>query len=397
MTLYAQHGHGKSDKIARALDATSIDGVIFGARNEKPENVRGIIQNIRQNYTTELLFDPQFYVSTFTPPHDGYLPEYESYYRAGRTRGDFVSAQRLAAYARGTLDFQYDLGLDRLISPTVYFSTFDDIWQQIALNLADASLTHYITLDQPPPLLLSFVFAEQALDSPQELDGFLDFLTSMDLHGVYLIVAREDGAYSCRFDNARLAQLLYMVHVLGVVNSFEVVCGYSDFVGVPLRAAGATSFATGWNHSLRQFNRRSFIRREGGGRRPRLRYSSSPLFSSILLSELQQVYEIGQLDQVLSGVDLDEIITAARSPEASDWSQNTSDLHHWQALAQLNAGLSGDFASDTTQVLRRLRDARALFALLQNDGVVFEGQNDVYYLDDWIDAVRSFQRRVAGG
>ena len=125
MTLYIQHGHGKADKIDKALQAGSIDGVIFGARNERRGNLESYINTLRENYDTKLLFDPQFYVSTFNPPNERYLPEYE-YFQPGRTATDFVGARRLSEYASQTLKPQFDLGLDYLISPSVLSETFVD-------------------------------------------------------------------------------------------------------------------------------------------------------------------------------------------------------------------------------------------------------------------------------
>ena len=75
MSLFAQHGHGKSDKITTALAGT-LDGVIFGARNEKPEKLAACLEDIRESFDVELLVDPQFYVCTQTPPNDRYLPDY---------------------------------------------------------------------------------------------------------------------------------------------------------------------------------------------------------------------------------------------------------------------------------------------------------------------------------
>ena len=265
MALYAQHGHGKAEKITDALEAGIVQGVIFGARNEKPENLAAYLAGLSDQYGCELLLDPQFYVSTLVPPHDRFLPEYP-YYEAGRTANDFTT-RKIREYVRATIDYQLDLGVTAVVSPSVIFESFSDRWYQIALNLADASLEHHASLTQPPPMLLSFILAEEALGAEEELGRFLDTVTQdgWDAGGFYLVVARCEGTYSQQFDSAHLANLLYLVHVLGEVNSLRVVCGYTDFVGIPLRAAGAAAFATGWHQSLRQFHRKNFIERPPGG------------------------------------------------------------------------------------------------------------------------------------
>lgn len=394
MALYAQHGHAKSDKITAALDGGSIQGVVFGARNESRDNLVSCVQQLRTDYAVPLLFDPQFYVSTLTPPNDRYLTEYP-YYKAGRTAADFVRASKLSEYAKETLGFQkVDLELTRLISPTVLFDTFDDRWYQISLNLADASLEFHSSLNDPAPLLLSFAFSEGALSSQDDIDSFLDQVTSWEVHGVYLIVARDEATYSQRFEDERLSRLLYLIHVLGSINGFEVVVGYADFCGVLMRAAGASAFATGWSQTLRQFHRRAFIRRPSGGQPARLRYSSKPLFNSILLSDLEQINDVGGIDLVLSKVPLDDVITSAKSPEASAWNQRTSELHHWETLRSLDSAISDNPSSDFDRLGQELEQAIELYEALKSAGVVFERNSQDQHLAEWSAAINSFRKGV---
>ncbi len=392
MSLYVQHGHAKAARLSEALARQRADGVIFAARNEKPQNLKDCLAELRRGIQCELLFDPQFYVSTLIPPNDRYLPEYP-YYEAGRTAADFIGASRIKGFVERTLGFQSQLGVDRLISPTVLMNGFTDRWSQVALTLADASIEYHAGLKDPPPLLLSFLIAEGAFDSKDELDSFLDTLTAWDVDGFYLIVARDERAYSQRFDDARLAHLLYAVHVLADRNGFRVVCGYSDFVGVLLRSVGATAFATGWSQSQRQFHVERFLKRPSGGRQARLRYSSGPLFNSIMLSELQSIHDVGAMPSVLSGVSLDEVIAKANGPEASDWNQSTSDHHHWETLAKLDRRLCGRVTDDAATIYEMLREAHGLYATLESR-VVFDRFTDGSHLPEWGRAMRSFKELV---
>ena len=392
MALYAQHGHGKSDKIDRALADDDLQGVIFGARNEKPGRLAAYIEKLREDDAdSTLLLDPQFYVSTMVPPNDRFLPEYR-YYEAGRSATDFTRASRVAAYAKSTLDFQIDLGVDSLISPSICFDSFSDRWHQIALNLADASLEYYGSLNDPPPLLLSFVFSEQALSSHEDVQRFLDTVTQddWDMEGFYLIVSRDESIYNQHFDTQRLSQLLYLVYVLGEINGLQVICGYSDFVGILLRAVGAEAFATGWSQSLRQFQKKNFLKRPPGGQPPRDRYSSGPLFNSILLGELQDIHEVGHLADGLSGVPLDHVITDAHSPQASDWTRPISQRQHWQTLQQLDQVLAGDVNADLRAILQRIRVARGLYTMLEATGAQFSRYTGKDHLAEWVRGIRVF-------
>jgi len=391
MSLYIQHGHGKADRISLALQDGCAEGVIIGSRNERQSSLETYVAELHESYSCQVLFDPQFYVCTLVPPNDRYLPEY-NYYTAGRAARDFIRATNVQKYVQQVLDYEAAIGADRLISPSVLFKSFSERWCQVALQLADTSIAYHATLDNAPPLLVSVVVGESALSSRAELVSFLDELTLLDMAGIYLVVARDHSSYSQRFDETRLANLLYLVHVLGKLNGLEVVCGYSDFVGYLLRAAGASSFATGWFQSTqRQFSENTFRKRKSGGKQGRLRYSSSPLLNSIMLSDVQGAHDVDELSRVLSGVELDSVISDATSPEASSWNQRNSEIHHWQTLSKLDAGITGDPKADVDLVIEAVRSAEDSYRVLKANGVAFERSTDSDHLQDWIGALQSFK------
>jgi hypothetical protein len=388
MAVYAQHGHAKADRLEIALEDGSITGVIFGARNETPEKLKSYIDSLGEKGT--MLFDPQFYISTINPPNDRYLPEY-SYYKAGLGPADFIGAKKLSSYCKKAIDFQMEIGADRIISPTVIFNSFENNWCQTALSLADASLDYHAGLNNAPPLLTSFVIGETALTPKKDVENFLDLVTAWDLEGVYLIFAREDSGYSQVFEPQRLAHALYMIHVLGHVNQFEVVNGFSDYCGLIFRSVGAAAFGTGWYQSLRQFHKSSFTKKtKGGGQVPKLRYSSIPLMSSIYLSELEQIRDIGELDSILSGVPLDENV----HENSDDWSQRSSELQHWQALSEADHKLAKTFAKRMAHLQDSLISASALYQNLEESGVVFSATTSSLHLDGWQEAIERFKKLI---
>jgi len=394
MTILVQHGHGKSDKIDDALNAGTVQGVIFAPRNEKPDNLALCVQTLANAYDCELLIDPQYYVSTFAPANTRYLTEY-GYFQGGLSASDFT-LRRIRTIVAGAIDFQINIGATSIISPTVLFDSFTDRWFQIALNLADASLEYHANLNTNTPLLLSFVLAEEALSAEDEVNRFLDTVTQdgWGMQGFYLIVSRRESTYNQDCESARLASLLYAVHVLGEVNALRVVLGYTDFLGIPLRAVGASAFACGWSQGLRQFVRKNFLLRPPGGQPARDRYSSGPLLNSIFLQELQDVFEFGRLDDVLSGVDLDEVITSAESPQAASWNLAVAQQHHWQTLNALDSALPGRARQRVIAVMGLIRAAQGLFAVLEREGVTFERFTGKDHLMNWSRALSEFARRV---
>jgi hypothetical protein len=331
MTLLAQHGWGKSDKITTSLDKESISGLIVSPRDETPDNARALISSVATDHPDSTrLFDPLFHVGLIIPAKDGKLPDYD-YYKPNLTRRDFIGASKYAKYASDVLGFQYGLDVSAIVSPTIELANFGDSSAQIALQLADASVEHHARQSDDRPLFLSFLINENAMASHEDLDAFLDTITIMDADGFYLMMSRASSTHNELIEPDRLAGLMYIVYILRIVNSLEVHCGYSDLIGLPLHAAGATSTACGWFGTLRRFTFNRF-RDTGGGRQPRPRYLSTPILESILVSELDQLYEVGIVDQFLSGTDYDEVF-ATTPPQRVTWSRETPVLHHWAALA----------------------------------------------------------------
>lgn len=394
MSLFIQHGYGKSDKIHTTIGDGTAQGVILAPRSEKPEKLTSCAEELAE-MDCEVLVDPQFYVSPLSPPNDQHLPEYP-YYTPGLTLAGLTGSRRITPHVKAALDFQAALPVTSLVSPTVIFDSFTDRWYQIALEFADASLVYHSGLTDPPPLLLSFVIGEEALTSLPDVNRFLDTVTQdgWDMAGFYLIVARSEKAYNQRFESARMANYMYLVHSLGAVNDLRVVCGYTDFCGIPFRAVGAEAFATGWAQTARQFHRSTFVYRKPGGQPPRERYSSSPLCNSIFMNELQDIYEVGQLTNVLSRVPLDSVITAAASPSAADWSNAISQKHHWQTLHALETSYTGTVRDNTRRLLRYLRDCQGRYVLLDAAGVQFDTNTDGDHLGDWIRATQLFAREI---
>lgn len=391
MSLYIQHGHGKSDKINQAIDEGTANGVIIAARNERIDKLDEFVNTLRDSHSdAAVLFDSQFFVSAITPANERFLDEYP-FYESGRAVGDFVGARKLAGYAQSTLEFQYQRPFTRVTTPTVIVRSFADRWSQIALQLADSAIEYHAEKPRLQPLMVSILLSENALDDRDDLDAFLDIITSWEVHGFYITIAREDPAYSQMIEPDRLAHLLYMIYVLGNRNSYEVVCGYSDFLGIPCLAAGASAFATGWYQSLRQFHIKSFLTKKPGGQRPVLRYSSGPLLNSIRLSELESVFDARQLEKVLSGVNLDQVVSNANTPLASDWNSAVSDRHHWQTLKSLESRLTRRVKPDVVELLRQVRQSQGLLTLLLSQGVPFDKRSSLEQgYKDWIAGMQRF-------
>lgn len=393
MAFFIQHGHGKGEKIHKAILERSAEGVILGARHEQPDNIVGCANELAEAFNCERMIDPQFFVSTLSPANEGHLPEYP-YYTGGLSAGR-MTGRRMRTIALDTLRFQTRAKVTRLISPTVIFNSFNDRWFQIALNLADASLEAHAALENPPPLLLSFHFSEQALANHDDVARFLDTVTQdeWNMAGFYFAVARDESDYDCSFEADRLANLLYLSNVLGSVNEVEVVFGYADFCGALFRAAGATAFASGWHQGQRRFHRSKFLQRKQGGQQPRARYASLPLLNSIFVGELRDINSQGYLGNVLSGVPADADVQKELAAK-HEINQVLQFQQHFQTLHKLDGLVVAQPQAALREMLRRIDEADELYATLKSAGIDFDGLTNGQHLPGWRDAIKGFAERA---
>lgn len=397
MHIYAQHGHGKSDKIEAGLRQGRLSGVILSPRNEQPDRMMAYVDALRREFGDQvtILFDPQFYVTTVTPARDGSLPDYP-YYKPGLTRGQFIAQDDINRYVRETLAYQTTMPLDRIIAPSVLFTDFRGPWSQIALSLGREAIAEHATLVDAPPLLLSLVVDESALRTRDALDEFLDIITTWDMAGFYLVVRCNDLNYPALFEEVSLANLVYLVYVLAEVNGLEVVCGYSDLVGLLLHAVGARATGTGWFHGLRQFSLARFQPATGGQQR-RPRYTSTQLLNSILVvPELETAYQVGAIAQVLSNTPYDGVMTSGNPANAS-WPPHVACLHHWKVLSDAARLVSSqESVAENLAVLdNNIQQAIAAYRALENAGVVFEPSSGSRNLALWMRVIGSFRADAA--
>ncbi len=397
--LLAQTGYGRGNKIHTALGEDLVGGVILSPKDERRERLEECVSDLRDRHADAwIMVDPQFYATTVSVPRDGRLPEYNYYAdHAPLSRNQF-SPRQIARYVHACLDYQNDLpGISHILSPSVLFDDFRDSWSQIALNMAEASIDHHDNLTDAPPLLVTVVTSELALRNATGLGEFLDALSGLEVDGFYLLLNRSSSGYQAAMDTRAMENLLYFVHVLAHLNDYQVVVGYSDWLGFLLHAAGASATATGWHQSLRQFSMARF-EPAGGGRRPRKRYSSTPLLSnSLIIPELDDIYRTGLLNNVLSGSDYDEILRTGPAAGEARWTDEIGCLAHWAAIGRAIAQIEAQRrpSAKLNTALGLIDGAVTLYDRLLHRGVNFEPQTGPDHLTSWRDSVLAF-RHTAG-
>lgn len=397
MSVLAQCGYGRADKIEQGLTAGVIDGVIMSPRDENKDRLEAAILQWGKDYpNANLLFDPQFYATTLSAPKDGHLSEYDYYNNnCGLGRMHF-SSSRIRRYVQECLEYQFNTfgdNLSYLISPSILFDDFRDYWSQVAINLSVESADFHSGLTKPPPLLISIIVSETAMHSLDALEEFLDALTELEVNGFYLIIRRNANTLQHAMEAASFARFMYMCYVLAEINEYTVIVGYSDWHSFLLESIGVNFTACGWHQNLRQFSLARYLP-PTGGRRPRKRYSSVPLLSSPLINpELQDIYMAGLLSTVLTGGENDAILSNGPSAGEGKWSDLIAAITHWKCLSSLAKQITpGSTVTDRLQrSLGFIQTAQNLYTRLAHSGINFDPSTGPHHLLEWRTAVQEFK------
>ena len=345
MTFWIQHGHGKAEKINAVADTGFLTGVILSPADEERPTMEATVDMVR-GHKAEPLLDPQLYVHTIA---GAAARCHESH---GLDFGEiswFASPEEIGNQIEAVVAANRNLGIDRIVAPSPYQTSFNDVWTPLSLQYARA------TIDAADhPVYISLVAEAAAFSDWEQTLRYLDALTTLDATGIYLIVGTSDRTYPLLWEPERLANVLRVIYTLAELNHYDIVWGYSDIAGVLGLASGASGAATGWYNSLRMWATGKWIPRSGG-RQANPRIFVEPLMSAIERnSEGVSIARTSHRKRAFPDQDLRQ---GLRSEEP--WGIADSWQQYLVAMAQLHQSVDQSLSvSDRINDLRqRLEDA----------------------------------------
>ncbi|MBA3710274.1 MAG: hypothetical protein H0W83_15795 [Planctomycetes bacterium] len=397
MTLFAQHGSRRggvtSTILVDGLRQGLVTGAIFSPANEEPDALDTLVSDCHEaSPTAELMIDPQVYVATLSGTRDTKLKKYPWFPTKVLKPASFT-LRATPKLVGAVLDWQYQRGVTTVVTPTVPITALDaEPYSQISYMMAQESCAHHAEQGVGKPLLVTLLIREDALQRTEAVREFVDRLRVLDPApaGFYVIVERLNPGYSQIFEERALANLLWCCHILGTLDGFRVVVGYTDLVGVLAQAAGAEATACGWHQSLRSFHRQRWM--PSFGRTPRKRFTSMPLFDSLLINpEVLAVSHAGLFERIRSNTAND-----TRMPDEQAWTLTTSTMHHWasigRGLTQVQAGKTPTERMERVEDL--LRRGIALGKQIENKGIPFEQRSPASHLENWRRSIKLFRDAV---
>ncbi len=260
--LFVQDGYGPGTKVTSSFKNDLADGVILEPRTKSCKTIAKYVKNIQDKYPEKrILFDPQFFGSVIKADNYGKLISYP-YFKKLKIASDFTP-RKLKQYVKEIIDYQLDLKLTEIISPSLIMENFDGREQTINAGMYEYSENMICIPGNNLKLYLSLSINESALQQKGQLEEFLNTITSSKAHGFYIFVDRIIKDNLQWTDSQRLANLMYIVNVLKD-NKYDVIVGYVDMCSILLKTAGASVISNGWNKKQKYFSKNRFKKTSGG-------------------------------------------------------------------------------------------------------------------------------------
>ncbi|SRR6266704_2437108 len=363
MTLWIQHGYGKSDKIERLAAARVITGVILSPSDEEAPSLQATVSHCR-TLGLEIVLDPQTYVYT--------IPEGAAS-RHGSHGLDFgpihwsIAPGDVQSQVESVVRANEDLGITGpILAPTCLQRGFGDVWTPLAIQYARTAVAAAAGRD----VYVSVAIDEGGLTDWNPIEGWLDLVTTLEARGFYIVIARASSDYPYSWDAGRLCNVLRLMYRLAALNEYDVLWGYADLEGLLGLAAGCMAIGSGWHHGLRLFSERKWQPSPSVQRQPVPRVTSSSL--------LTPLRAVGEADAILTSPDAaaafpnDELRTRLSGGGAVGWTRPESQMQHLLLLGELSEQVvaDGDIGGRIARVQGWLSDARGMFSGLQTLGVV---------------------------
>lgn len=358
MSFWIQHGYGKGEKIADLIATNLVTGgVVLSPADEEPGPL-GATCRALDDWAVRRLLDPQFYVYSVQGAsarcHDSHGLEFDEL-------SWFVTPRDIERHVDAILRVNQGLAFSDIIAPAPYLSSFNDVWAPVSLQYARA-----VVEATDSNVFISVVAEDAAFADWDATTRWLDALTTLDAHGVYLIVSHAGRSYPFAWEADRLTNVLRAIYALSELNEYEVIWGYADVAGLLGISAGADGFASGWYHSLRMWTPQKWIPQRGG------RQANPRVFSSSLLSPLEAVGEATSAARSSLGEEVFRDTQMLRRFRGDpNWGITAAWYQHMEALASVATELEDleDLQDKVEVVTERVRDALDLMNRLDRQGV----------------------------
>lgn len=385
--FYLQHGHGKSTKIEECTAEGNVTGLILSPGHE---DVTALADTVRRSHALGLkvLIDPQSYVYSTDP--QGQMRYHEAHGISFTQMHWALSATELTSFVQAVGDVNRTAGVAQpWICPAPFHRSLTDYWMPSAIQFARTACDQW-----GAGVIVTIAVDEAVLSDWDRVADWLDVLTTLDVAGFYLLVSRRPALYPpANWEKLNLTNLLRLIHVLSVVNEYEVIWGYADVDGLLGVAAGATAVASGWSYGLRQFSIDRYNEKRSGGAPAVPRIYLPALLSDLRSNEAEDLYR----GTVNGAILFPEALRSKFSSRSFDSLSNPeAQCQHLLNLAADVTVLASnnDLRSRLDAVTTRISSALSNFDRIRSAGLELDPRY-VNRLNSYADALLMFRKSVA--
>jgi len=394
MKLYAQHGHGPSDKIQRGLKEGLIGGVILGARYVQADNLKEEIQKLKNcSGTADVIVDPEYCAAAIWGAPNAQLGNLEDwgYFHPLRMADYLVKPSLVAGIVETALEVQKESGATKLIAPSIYISqSLDSMEAALSLSFLEKAVAAQEAVEED--ILPTLALHRDALLNRMKVVEFVNALTGMSdrPRGIYLIVGADTSSGTNGlpppelFDYEVLSAWMYLNFALSI-NRVKIVNGFSDMLSPFLCISGAHAGATGWWSNLQWYSIDRYIRSPGIRKPPLKRYLSTRLLARITARNRDAFVAIRP--DIANGLPHDSDYIAEEPDRTAEM------LQGWEALGALMNSIDCDDIFARLEAARNaIKNAEMSWAGLRDGGVTQGQEAASEYLRSLRNALSEFEK-----
>ena len=366
MAILAQLGFAKKGKVEKGTEHKLINGVVLRPQNDKPESLIRYAEGLRHKCDDiEIYFDSEF--SIFSIQGDvnlGKTSEY-SFYPNATNPGSNYLLQELEGYIKGSVEFQKKLGVKSILGICPIIQDYKDRSMGTLSNIVELSLVALANEKtyHSGNFMISLCVQETAFQDIDSVNHMLDELTAWEVEGFYVVIDRNaSSVFEPSIDEQRLANIMYFLYSLSVINNYKVIVGYVNLLSIPYSAICNAEFAVGWFGKTRMFTQSGFINSKGGNR-PKLRYLSEPFDDEL---------------------------------DLESWSPEKECLEDWYALSSLTQHLQSEVnIFKRIDILQdKINKARRILHEIEKVIPALDKKSNPAYLDTWEKALETFKESL---
>ncbi|HUV59163.1 MAG TPA: hypothetical protein VMW09_03520 [Desulfatiglandales bacterium] len=378
--IFHQLGHNYKWNLDSIKEDGCGDGLIIGPRYISRSNVERFEKNLKKTS----IFDPQFYLPGTPKAH---LSTYEFFPEnttlAGFDTDDF-SETSAPISAQGCVDFQIKNKFYRIVIPTRYLrGTNPEFINQQQNLFVDPFLKEIRKSKTSIPVLLQLIFNDLMLKHAEYVADILNWVTSLEIDGVYLISKTSSTSKQIK-DSEFLLSIFDLIDSLKD-NDLEIVLGYLNTESILLSLANPDIVTVGSYENMRSFRTRPFESLEDSsqiGPNPRL-------YMSQLMQWIEYQY-IGAIKRKYSNIE-DIFDTnkyqAHMFEKAFRWHFTKPELykHHFLMITKQLKELSKVSGKERYDAVREMISrAISKYNELSKKGISFDTNSDGSHLHIWL-------------